>query len=225
MEDVQHHLQELIVKGIITESCHPYASPIVVVHKKSRKIRMCIDYHTLNRCTVVDQYTMPWVQDALDCLLGSQWFSVLDLRSGYYQKRRGKKKEEEKEKTAFICLLRFYQFEHMPQGISGEPFTFQGFMEKVVGDMNLLQVLIYLDDLIVFGRTLEEHEERLKLLDRLEAYGLKLSIDKCQFCRTSVKYLGHIVSQEGVSTDPEKIVALTTWSHPNNYREQDLSWI
>ncbi|CAM5085204.1 unnamed protein product [Eretmochelys imbricata] len=85
-------------------------------------------------------------------------------------------------------------------------------MEKVVGDMNLLQVLVYLDDLIVFGRTLEEHEERLlKVLDRLEDYGLKLSIDKCQFCRTSVKYVGHIVSQEGVSTDPDKIEALTTW--------------
>ncbi|XP_053878901.1 uncharacterized protein LOC128834319 [Malaclemys terrapin pileata] len=217
MEDVRHHLQELIANGIITESRSPYASPIVVVRKKSGKIRMCIDYRTLNRRTTVDQYTMPRVQDALDCLLGSQWFSVLDLRSGYYQIPLG---EEDKEKTAFICPLGFYQFERMPQGISGAPATFQRLMEKVVGDMNLLQVLVYLDDLIVFGRTLEEHEERLlKVLDRLEAYGLKLSIDKCQFCRTSVKYVGHIVSQEGVSTDPDKIEALTTWPHPSNYRE------
>ncbi|CAM4477373.1 unnamed protein product [Lepidochelys kempii] len=93
-------------------------------------------------------------------------------------------------------------------------------MKKVVGDMNLLQVLVYLDDLIVFGRMLEEHEKRLlKVLDRLEDYGLKLSIDKCQFCRTSVKYVGHIVSQEGVSTDPIKIEALTTWPCPSNYKE------
>nr|XP_048715732.1 uncharacterized protein LOC125640603 [Caretta caretta] len=217
MEDVRHHLQELAANGIITESRSPYASPIVVVRKKNGKIRMCIDYRTLNSRTVVDQYTMPRVQDALDCLLGSQWFSVLDLRSGYYQIPLG---EEDKEKTAFICPLGFYQFERMPQGISGAPATFQRLMERVVGDMNLLQVLVYLDDLIVFGRTLEEHEERLlKVLDRLEDYGLKLSIDKCQFCRTSVKYVGHIVSQEGVSTDPDKIEALTTWPRPSNYRE------
>ncbi|CAM4528450.1 unnamed protein product [Lepidochelys olivacea] len=217
MEDVRHHLQELAANGIITESRSPYASPIVVVRKKNGKIWMCIDYRTLNSRTVIDQYTMPRVQDALDCLLGSQWFSVLDLRSGYYQIPLG---EEDKEKTAFICPLGFYEFERMPQGISGAPATFQRLMEKVVGDMNLLQVLVYLDDLIVFGRTLEEHEERLlKVLDRLEDYGLKLSIDKCQFCRTSVKYVGHIVSQEGVSTDPNKIEALTTWPRPSNYRE------
>ncbi|CAM4719510.1 unnamed protein product, partial [Lepidochelys kempii] len=122
MEDVRHHLQELAANGIITESRSPYASPIVVVRKKNGKIRMCIDYRTLNSRTVVDQYTMPRVQDALDCLLGSQWFSVLDLRSGYYQIPLG---EEDKEKTAFICPLGFYQFECMPQGISGAPATFQ----------------------------------------------------------------------------------------------------
>ncbi|CAM4569864.1 unnamed protein product [Lepidochelys olivacea] len=166
MEDVQHHLQaSLAANGIITESRSPYASPIVVVHKKNGKIWMCIDYRTLNSRTVVDQYTMPRVQDALDHLLGSQWFSVLDLRSGYYQIPLG---EEDKEKTAFICPLGFYQFERMPQGISGAPATFQRLMEKVVGDMNLLQVLVYLDGLIVFGRTFEEHEERLlKVLERL----------------------------------------------------------
>ncbi|KAL7883350.1 hypothetical protein SRHO_G00010080 [Serrasalmus rhombeus] len=112
------------------------------------------------------------VDDALDCLTGSEWFTVLDLRSGYYQIPVA---EEDQEKTAFICPLGFYQFQRMPQGVSGAPATFQRLMEKVVGDMNLLQVLVYLDDLIVFGRTLEEHEERLlKVLDRLEEAGLKL---------------------------------------------------
>ncbi|CAM4633600.1 unnamed protein product [Caretta caretta] len=134
IEDVRHYLQELIPNGIITESCSPYASPVVVVFKKNGKIWMCIDYCTLNRCTVVDQYNMPLVQDALDCLLGSQWFSVLDLQSWIYQVPLG----EDKEKTAFICPLGFYQFKHMPQGISGAPATFQHLMEKVVGDMNLL---------------------------------------------------------------------------------------
>lgn len=154
---------------------------------------MCIDYRTLNRRTIPDQYTTPRIDDALDCLSGSKWFSVLDLRSAYYQIPMA---EEDKEKTAFICPLGFYQFERMPQGITGAPATFQRLMEKAVGDMNLLQVLVYLDDLIVFGRSLEEHEEQLlKVLDRLEEVGLKLSLDKCQFCQPKVKYVGQYVGQ------------------------------
>ncbi|KAI4888737.1 hypothetical protein NFI96_009817, partial [Prochilodus magdalenae] len=103
----------------------------------------------------------------------------------------------------------------MPQGVSGAPATFQRPMEKVVGDMNLLQVLVYLDDLIVFGRTLEEHEDRLlKVLDRLEEAGLKVSLDKCQFCQPRVKYVGHIVSAEGIATDPSKVEAVTNWPLP-----------
>ena len=96
-------------------------------------------------------------------LSGSKWFSVLDLRSGYYQIQMS---EADREKTAFICPLGFYQFERMPQGISGAPATFQRVMERTIGDMNFLEVLVYLDDLIVFGRTIEEHEERLlKVID------------------------------------------------------------
>ncbi len=114
--------------------------------------------------------------------------------------------EEDKEKTAFICPLGFFQFERMPQGITGAPATFQRLMEKAVGDMHLLQVIVYLDDIIVFGRMLEEHEERLlKVLGRLKECGLKVSIDKCQFCQPKVRYVGHIVSVAGVSPDPEKI--------------------
>lgn len=112
---------------------------------------MCIDYRTLNSRTIPGQYTTPRIDDAPDCLSGSQWFSVLD----YYQIAM---KEEDKKKTASICPLGFYQFERTPQGLTGAPVTFQRLMEKTVGDMNLLEVLVYLDVLIVFGRTLEEHK-------------------------------------------------------------------
>lgn len=216
IEDVRRHLQELLAAGIIKESRSPYASPIVIVRKKNGKVRMCIDYRLLNSRTIPDQYTMPRIDDALDCLTGSKWFSVLDLRSGYYQVEMS---EADKEKTAFICPLGFFQFERMPQGITGAPATFQRLMERAVGDMNLIQVLVYLDDLIVFGRTLEEHEERLlKVLDRLEECGLKVSIDKCQFCQPQVKFLGHIVSASGVATDPEKVSAVTHWKKPTDLK-------
>lgn len=107
----------------------------MVVRKKNGTIRICIDYRTLNSRTIPDQYIVPRIDDVLDCLSGSKWFSVLDLRSGYYQIPMS---EEDKEKTAFICLLGFYQFERMPQGITGAPATFQRLMEKAVGDMHLL---------------------------------------------------------------------------------------
>lgn len=96
---------------------------------------------------------------------------------------------------------------------------FQRLMERAVGDMHLLQVIVYLDDIIVFCRTLEEHEERLlKVLDRLEEHGLKVSIDKCQFCQTQVKYVGHIVSADGISPDPAKVEAITRWKIPTDLK-------
>ncbi|XP_062372262.1 retrovirus-related Pol polyprotein from transposon 412 isoform X1 [Sardina pilchardus] len=216
IDDVRKHLQDLLATGVIKESRSPYASPIVIARKKNGSVRMCIDYRTLNNKTIPDQYTTPRIDDALDCLAGSRWFSVLDLRSGYYQIAMA---EEDKEKTAFICPLGFYQFERMPQGVMGAPATFQRLMEKAVGDMNLLQVLVYLDDLIVFGATLEEHEERLfKVLDRLEEVGLKVSLDKCHFCQPRVKYVGHIVSADGISTDPSKVEAVTQWPQPTDLK-------
>lgn len=121
----------------------------------------------LNRRTIPDQYSVPRIKDALACRSKSKWFSVLDLRrSGYYQVPMH---DADKEKTAFICPVGFYQFERMPQRMSRAPVTFQQAMEQTVRDMNLLEVLVYLDDLIVFGETLKEHEERLlKVLDRLK---------------------------------------------------------
>lgn len=204
IDDVRRHIQQLLAAGIVKESRSLYASPIVVVRKKNGSIRMCVDYRTLNSWTIPDQYTTPRIDDALDCLTGSKWFSVLDLRSGYYQVVMS---EQDKEKTAFICPIGFYEFERMPQGITGAPATFQRLMEKAVGDMHLLQVIVYLDDIIVFGKCLEEHQHRLlKVLDRLQEVGLKVSLDKCQFCQPKVKYVGHIVSEAGIATDPEKVV-------------------
>lgn len=213
---MRKHLQELLQAGIIRESRSPYASPIVVVRKKSAAVRMCIDYRLLNSRTIPDQYTTPCIDEVLNVLSRSKWFSVLDLQSGYYQIAMN---EEDKEKTAFICPLGFYEFERMPQGITGALATFQHLMERAVRDMNLLQVIVYLDDLIVFGRSLEEHEERLlKVLDRLAEVGLKLSLDKCQICMPEVKYLGHIVSAQGVSPDPAKFEAVTSWPKPTNLK-------
>lgn len=216
-EGVQKHLQELLDTGVIRESESPFSSPIVVVRKKNGDIRLCIDYCKLNLRTVKDAYALPNLEDTFMALTGSKWFSVLDLKSGYYQIEV---EEADKPKTAFVCPFGFYEFNRMPQGITNAPSTFQRIMEKCMAGLNLREVLVFLDDIIVFSKTLEEHEERLlRVLNRLRDYGLKLAPEKCVFAQTSVKYLGHVVSHEGVKTDPDKIAAVKTWPVPTNLKE------
>lgn len=141
----------------------------------------------------------------------------MDLKSGYYQIEM---EESDKAKTAFVCPLGFWEWNRMPQGITNAPSTFQRLMEKCMGDINLREVLVFLDDNMVFSKTLVEHETCLaKVLNRLRENGLKLSPEKCRFFQTSVHYLGHIVSQSGVETDPKKIEALKTWPKPQTLKE------
>jgi hypothetical protein len=128
--------------------------------------------------------------------------------------------EADKERTACVCPLGFYEIKRMPQGVTNSPITFQRLMERCMGDLNLKVVQIFIDDLIIFSDTREEHEERLmRVLVHLKEYGLKLSPEKCRFFQSSVRYLGHIVSQNGVETDPEKVKALKTWPKPKNLKE------
>ncbi|KAL3992153.1 cell division cycle protein 37 [Sarotherodon galilaeus] len=214
---VRKHLQELLDSGVIRESDSPFASPIVVARKKNGSVRLCIDYRKLNLQTIKDAYALPKLEDTFSALAGSKWFTVLDLKSGYYQIEM---EEKDKAKTAFVCPLGFWEFNRMPQGITNAPSTFQRLMEKCMGELNLKEVLVFIDDLIVFAPTLEEHETRLmKVLTRLKDFGLKLSLEKCMFFQTSVKYLGHVVSQAGVETDPDKISTLTSWPVPKNLKE------
>lgn len=216
-EAVHLHLKELFDANIIRESESLFASPIGIVKKKNGQIRLCVDYRKLNSQTIKDAYALPHIEEAFASLTGAKWFSVMDLKSGYYQVEM---EEEDKHKTAFVTPIGFWEFNRMPQGVTNAPSTFQRVMEKCMGSFNHREVLVFLDDLIVFSSTPEEHEERLlRVLNRLRDFGLKLSPEKCQFFRKSVRYLGHIVSENGVETDPNKITALTSWPRPNNISE------
>lgn len=152
--------------------------------------------------------TLPNIEETFTALTGSKWFSVIYLNTGYYQVEM---EEEDKPKTAFVTPMGFWEFNRMPQGVTNAPSTFQMVMEKCMGSLNLTEVIVFLDDLIVFSDTLEEHEERLKqVLNRLKEFCLKLSPEKCHFFQKSVRYLGHVISENGVKTDPGKRAALTT---------------
>lgn len=217
LEAVRKHLRDLLEVGVIRESESSYSSPIVVVRKRNGDIRLCVDYRRLNLQTVKDAYPLPNLEESFTALTGSKWFTVLDLKSGYYQIEMA---EEDKPKTAFVTPLGFWEWNRMPQGVTNAPSTFQRLMEKCMGDLHLKQVLVFLDDIIIFSDTLEEHEKRLlRVLTRLKESGLKLSPEKCKFFQSSVRYLGHVVSEKGVETDPEKISCLKSWPVPRNLKE------
>lgn len=217
IEAVRNHLRDLLETGVIRESESPFSSPIVVVRKKNGDVRLCVDYRKLNMQTIKDAYALPNLEESFSALTGSCWFSVLDLKSGYYQIDM---EEVDKAKTAFVTPLGFWEFNRMPQGVTNAPSTFQRLMEKCMGDLHLKEVLVFLDDIIVFSNSLEEHESRLlRVLHRLRDYGLKLSPEKCKFFQSSVRYLGHVVSEHGVETDPEKLSALKSWPVPQTLKE------
>uniref|UniRef100_A0A672QH40 ribonuclease H n=1 Tax=Sinocyclocheilus grahami TaxID=75366 RepID=A0A672QH40_SINGR len=179
IEAVRSHLRDLLEAGIIRESESPFASPIVVVRKRNGDVRLCIDYRKLNLQTVKDAYALPNLEESFSALTGSKWFTVLDLKSGYYQIQMD---EVDKAKTAFVTPLGFWEWNRMPQGVTNAPSTFQRLMERCMGDLNLKEVLVFLDDIIIFSDTLEEHEKRLlRVLTRLTEFGLKLSPEKCKF--------------------------------------------
>ena len=217
-EEVREHLKDMLDAGAIRESKSPFSSNVVLVRKKDGSLRFCIDYRRLNNRTIKDSYDLPRIEESIDSLAGSKFFSKLDLRSGYWQVAM---KESDKYKTAFsVGPLGFYECNRMGFGLTNAPATFQRLMERAMGSLNLTECLIYLDDVIVFSKTKEEHFLRLKsVFQRLEEAGLKLKGSKCDFFRTSVKYLGHIVSANGVETDPEKIAVLRDWPQPQSLKE------
>ena len=214
---VKDHIKQLLDSKVIRESSSPYASPIVLVKKKTGELRMCVDYRQLNAKTRKDAHPLPRIEESLDGLSGAQWFSTIDLASGYHQVPVA---EADKAKTAFCTPFGLFEFERMPFGLCNAPGTFQRLMERIFGDQSLQSVLLYLDDVIVFSTSIEQHVARLEMvLSRLQQKGLKAKLSKCQFFRTEVQYLGHRVSREGVATDPEKVSAVANWRRPQDVSE------
>lgn len=215
--EVKEHLQELQEAGVIRPSKSPFASPIVIVRKKDGKIRMCVDYRKLNSRTVRDAYPIPRIEESLDALGKAKYFSSLDLMSGYLQVEMA---EADQAKTAFTTPLGLFEYTRMPFGLMNAPATFQRLMNTVLGDLNLSEVLIYLDDIIIFSETIDEHITRLqRVFTRLREHGLKLKPSKCHLLVEEVLYLGHVVSRDGIKTDPAKIDAVKKWPVPKTVKE------
>ena len=212
-EEVRKHLKEMLDIGAIRHSNSPWASPVVLVRKKDGSLRFCIDLRKLNARTVKDAYSLRRIEDVLDSLNGACIFTSLDLKSGYWQVKLD---EESIPLTAFtVGPLGFYKCVRMPFGLTNAPATFQRLMELCLGELHLDWCIIYFDDIIIFSKDPDDHITRLEgVFEKLAKAGLKLKPSKSEFFRSSLKYLGHIVSKEGIAIDPRKIEAIRNWPCP-----------
>jgi hypothetical protein len=198
-DEVQQDIGEKEAAGIVRKSTSPWAFPIVVVRKKDGTARICVDYRRLNDVTKKDAHPLPRIDDIFDALRGAKYFSTLDLASGYHQVSV---EPEDQEKTGFVTPWGHYEYTVMPFGLCNAPATFQRLMALVFSGLIGLDCLIYLDDIIIFGPTFEVHIIRLeKVFARLQAENLKIKLSKCKFGLAAVKFLGHIVTVDGIGVD------------------------
>lgn len=216
-EEARQIVTEMEKAGVIRKSTSAWASPVVLVRKKNGNWRFCVDYRRLNDITVKDAYPLPRIDDILDTLSGAKYFSTIDMASGYWQ---CEVQEEDRPKTAFVTTEGLYEFNVMPFGLCNAPSTYQRLMDLTLAGLQWKTSLIYLDDVIIFGNEFGQHLNNLRdVFERIRAAKLKINPKKCQLSRTSVHFLGHIVSAEGVRTDPQKTLAVKNWATPSNVDE------
>lgn len=220
--EIQKQVRKMLKDGIIKESISPYTAPVWVVPKKAdasgvKKFRLVIDYRKLNEKTINDKYPIPDITDILDKLGRACYFSTVDLVSGFHQIQLS---EEDTEKTAFSVNSGKYEFTRMPFGLKNAPATFQRVMDCILRDLIGVCCFVYMDDIIIFSSSLEEHKKHLDMiLKRLKEAGLKIQLDKCEFFRKEVQFLGHTVSEDGVRPNEDKIQSIRNWPLPKNEKE------
>ena len=211
-------VQQMLSSNVIRPSNSPWASPVVMVRKKDGSLRFCVDFRQLNAATIKDAHPLPRIDDLLDALHGAKWFSTLDLKSGYWQVPIA---EQDKEKTAFRTSSgQLFEFNQVPFGLCNAPATFSCLMDCVLAGLHWETCLFYLDDIIVFSSTWEEHLARLReVFERLRHAKLKLGAAKCTFAAKEVSYLGHRVTEEGLLPDPSLLAAIRDIPPPKTATE------
>ncbi|RVW79757.1 Transposon Ty3-G Gag-Pol polyprotein [Vitis vinifera] len=217
LKELKVQLQELLDKGFIRPSVSPWGAPVLFVKKKDGSMRLCIDYRELNKVTVRNKYPLPRIDDLFDQLQGACVFSKIDLRSGYHQLRvRG----EDVPKTAFRTRYGHYEFLVMPFGLTNAPAAFMDLMNRVFKPYLDQFVVVFIDDILVYSRSREEHEGHLSIvLQTLRDKQLYAKLKKCEFWLDRISFLGHVVSNDGISVDPGKVDPVANWRRPSTVTE------
>ncbi|GJY59744.1 putative reverse transcriptase domain-containing protein [Tanacetum coccineum] len=217
MEELSTQLQELSDKGFIRPSSSPWGAPVLFVKKKDGSFRMCIDYRELNKLTVKNRYPLPRIDDLFDQLQGSSVYSKIDLRSGYHQLRV---RNEDIPKTAFRTRYGHYEFQVMPFGLTNAPAVFMDLMNRVCRPYLDKFVIVFIDDILIYSKTKEEHDVHLRLiLELLKKEELYAKFSKCDFWLSKVQFLGHVIDSEGIHVDPAKIESIKDWESPKTPTE------
>ena len=221
LKELQLQLQELLDKGFIRPSSSPWGAPVLFVKKKDGSLRLCIDYRQLNKATIRNRYPLPRIDDLFDQLQGARCFSKIDLRSGYHQL---KIRQEDVPKTAFRTRYGHYEFLVMSFGLTNAPAAFMDLMNRVFKPFLDKFIIVFIDDILVYSRSTEEHEVHLRVaLQTLREKQLYAKFSKCEFWLDKVAFLGHVVSREGIHVDPSKVEAVNGWSRPTTVTELEVS--
>ncbi|GJU83634.1 putative reverse transcriptase domain-containing protein [Tanacetum coccineum] len=217
LKELSDQLKELSEKGFIRPSSSPWGAPVLFVKKKDGSFRMCIDYRELNKLTVKNRYPLPRIDDLFDQLQGSSVYSKIDLRSGYHQLRI---REEDIPITAFRTRYGHFEFQVMPFGLTNALAVFMDLMNRVCKPYLDKFVIVFIDDILIYSKSKEDHEEHLKIiLGLLKKEKLYAKFSKCDFWLDSVQFLGHVIDSEGVHVDPSKIEAIKNWAVPTTPTE------
>ena len=216
LDEVHAHLKMMLDTGVIWPSNSPWCNAAVLVRKKDGSLCFCIDFRKLNTLTVKDSHLLPRICETLESLAGAAHYSTFDMNSGFWQVPMD---EESKQYTAFtLGSMGLYECESMPFGLCNAPPTFQRLMQNCLGELNLTYCLIYLDDVIIFSQTEEEHLERMHVVfDQLHEHGLKLKPSKCDMFKTEINYLAHHASKKGVLPSKKNLEAIAECPPPDTY--------
>ncbi|GJX09422.1 putative reverse transcriptase domain-containing protein [Tanacetum coccineum] len=217
MQELSNQLQEIADKGFIKPSSSPYRALVLFVKKNDGSFRMCIDYRELNKLTVKNRYPLPRIDDLFDQLQGSSVYSKIELRSGYHQLRV---REYDIQKIAFRTRYSHYEFQVMPIGLTNASVVFMDLMNRVCKPYIDKFVIVFIDDILIYSKKKEEHEEHLKLkLELLKKEELYAKFSKYEFWLSNVQFLGHMIDSEGIHVDPAKIESIMYWASPKTLTE------
>jgi hypothetical protein len=212
---INDEVKKMLEARIIRRSFSPFKSPVVLITKKDKSIRFCVDYRKLNKKTIKDNYPIPMIQNIFTRLKDSAWFTIADMKSGYWQMQMDK---DSIAKTAFVTCDGSYEFVVLPFGMSNGPAMFCRLMGMILGGLSFVEV--YLDDILIHSKTLKDHLEHIEIVFKcLKKASLKLNFAKCKWCQKAIKYLGHIISKDVVKTDEDKVKTIKNWQEPRNLKQ------
>jgi hypothetical protein len=223
LQELKMQLKELLDLGLIRPSVSPWGAPVIFIRKKDGSWRLCIDYRQLNKATIKNQYPLPRIDDLFDQMKGATVFSKIDLRSGYHQLRI---KEDDVPKTAFKTRFGHYEFTVLPFGLTNTPGVFMSLMNGVFREYLDKFVQVFIDDILIYSRTTEEHDEHLRLvLQCLREHKLYGKLSKCSFYQSRIHYLGHVISGEGITWIQPRLRLLWNGLHRRMSQKCVVLWV